>query len=289
MTIYEFLYVHPDRLFSPKNHYSCKRITKQNIKQFGFNTIEELLTIYPNFPLLSANLRVSIGKDPKGLRQKHITNYSNNIIDNKRRKYNLSPKFCPRCNNKISFEKRNNEFCSRSCAYKRGPRTEDFKRKVREKLKIREQNKFKKEIIHNCLYCNKEIIGGRRKTCNRHCYRYYRKTLSSSDDLIKYRSMCAFRFNVYDYPEEFDLSLIEELGWYKATNRGNNPDGVSRDHIISVRYGFDNNVNPELLAHPANCQIITQRLNVSKFTKCYMTLEELKEKIKQWEEKYGGP
>lgn len=285
MTIYEFLYVHPDRLFSPKNHYSCKRITRQNIKQFGFASIEELITLYPNFPLLSANLRISIGKDPKGLRRKSVVDNYTKILNNKENDYNISPKFCPKCNIKIPFNKRNNKFCSFSCANSRGLRSEKVKDKIRQKIKIINQDVVKK--IFNCLYCGEEIIGGR-KTCNRYCYKQYRKSLSSpKNDLIKYRTQCAFKFNVYDYPEEFDLSLIEELGWYKATNRGDNPDGVSRDHIISVKYGFDNNIDPELLAHPANCQIIPQRLNISKFTKCYMSLEELKEKIKQWEEKYG--
>jgi hypothetical protein len=43
-------YLQYEKIISPKNSYFCKRITKQNIKQFGFNSIEDLHKIYPNFP-----------------------------------------------------------------------------------------------------------------------------------------------------------------------------------------------------------------------------------------------
>ena len=40
-------------------------------------------------------------------------------------------KKCPKCN---KDHEKPGKFCSRSCANSRGPRTEDFKRKVSEKL-----------------------------------------------------------------------------------------------------------------------------------------------------------
>lgn len=57
--------------------------------------------------------------------------------------------------------------------------------------------------------------------------------------------------------------------------------------MISVRYGFDNNIDPKIIAHPANCQLLLHGENVSKYTNCSISFEELLEKIKIWDEKYN--
>lgn len=108
------------------------------------------------------------------------------------------------------------------------------------------------------------------------------------ESLRQYRSDCAFKFSVYDYPNEFDLSLLEEYGWYKAKNNGDNPGGISRDHLVSVKYGFDNGISPSLISHPANCKLMKHRDNVKKYSKNSISIEELTEKIKVWNKKYLG-
>ena len=82
------------------------------------------------------------------------------------------------------------------------------------------------------------------------------------------------------------MSLIQEHGWYQAANRGNNLDGVSRDHIISVKFGFENGIDPEIIAHPANCRLMRHTSNQKKNVDSDITLEELKERIEQWNNKY---
>ena len=114
----------------------------------------------------------------------------------------------------------------------------------------------------------------------------YSLVRSQRPALINYRADCAFRFNVYDFPDEFDLSLVEEFGWYRAKNRGNNLQGVSRDHIISVRYGFDNNIGADIISHPANCQLLRHGENISKGKKCHLTIEQLFDRIRYWNDKY---
>ena len=106
-------------------------------------------------------------------------------------------------------------------------------------------------------------------------------------ELVNYRADCSFKFNVFDFPDEFDIGLVEQHGWYKAKNRGNNLTGVSRDHIVSVRYGFDNGISPELISHPANCQLLQHGMNVSKGKNCDLTIEELFVKISNWNDKYN--
>lgn len=107
-------------------------------------------------------------------------------------------------------------------------------------------------------------------------------------ELVNYRADCKFNFNLSDYPEEFDFQLVTEHGWYSAKNRGNNIYGVSRDHMLSVRHGFDNDIDPKILAHPANCKLMLHSDNVSKLSKCSITLDELLIKIAEWDKQYLG-
>jgi hypothetical protein len=117
--------------------------------------------------------------------------------------------------------------------------------------------------------------------------RDYADVRSKRPALINYRADCAFNFNLSDYPDEFDFTLIESYGWYKPKNRGNNLTGVSRDHAVSVRYGFDNNLPAEHLAHPANCVLMQHGKNVSKGKHITMSYEELLKRIDAWDRKYN--
>lgn len=110
---------------------------------------------------------------------------------------------------------------------------------------------------------------------------------SDKDGIVRYRQLSEFKFNVYDYPDEFDFKLIKKHGWYKAKNNGNNLYGVSRDHMYSIKEGFRNNISPDILAHPANCQLILHSDNSAKRNKCSISLQELKVAIMKWDNKYG--
>lgn len=90
-----------------------------------------------------------------------------------------------------------------------------------------------------------------------------------------------------DYAEEFDFSLVEKYGWYSPSNKKNNLDGVSRDHIFSVKEGFELEIDSKLISHPANCQLMIHNQNVSKHKKSNITIDELIEKINIFELKYG--
>ena len=49
-----------------------------------------------------------------------------------------------------------------------------------------------------------------------------------------------------------------------------------------VKYGFENNISPEIISHPANCRLLKHRDNNKKNIKCDITIEELLNKIKNW-------
>lgn len=95
----------------------------------------------------------------------------------------------------------------------------------------------------------------------------------------QYRSMCQFRFNKNVYPLVEGYELLKKYGiWNKS-----NPNGVARDHKLSIKYGYDHNINPSIISHPANCEFISLRENSSKGSECSITLDQLLQRIEQWE------
>ena len=84
------------------------------------------------------------------------------------------------------------------------------------------------------------------------------------EEYQKYRLDCNFKFNLSDYKDEFDFSLVEKYGWYSPTNKNDNISGVSRDHMLSVREGFENGIDPNIISHPANCRLMIHSENISK-------------------------
>lgn len=177
------------------------------------------------------------------------------------------------------YPERKKYFCSRSCANSK-PMSEETKKKISDALLIPPR-------ILTCLNCKKEFENKRnRRCCSVKCSNSYKTIHIDKNKLSIYRNKCQFSFNVFDYPQEFDIELIKKYGWYSAKNRKNNLFGVSRDHIVSVKYGFENNIDPQLLAHPANCRLLRHNENVSKGSKCDMSIDELLVRIKKWNEKY---
>ena len=191
------------------------------------------------------------------------------------------------------FPKKDKYFCSRSCANKR-ERPQDVKDKIAKSLKVYNGSN---NIIKTCVICGEAINKrGNVKTCSKECRDILIKQNSEKKmqkilenvagtkeeytlKLRHYRNCCAFKFAMNSYPDEFDFELIKEHGWYSPSNKGNNLGGVSRDHMYSVKDGFENNVPPNLLAHPANCRLVIHNENVSKHKNSCITLDELKERI----------
>ena len=196
---------------------------------------------------------------------------------------------CKKCDKSFSVKERESKhpekdvyFCSRSCANSRGPRSESFKEKVRLKAL--------KQSVRSCAFCKIEFstnIKSKKTFCSKSCGNKKRYEKIDIESYKSYKSKTNFQFNLADYPNEFDFSLVEKFGWYSAKNRGNNLSGVSRDHILSVMYGYRNGVDPKIIAHPANCRLLTQSQNASKKDRCDMSLEDLVKKIEEWNLKYN--
>jgi hypothetical protein len=96
---------------------------------------------------------------------------------------------------------------------------------------------------------------------------------------IIYREQCQFNLaNIIDKIDGFEL--LKKFGMY---NRHNNKEGVVRDHIVSVQYGYKNNIDPKIISHPANCRFIQHIDNAKKTFKCDISVEELLQKMDKWD------
>jgi hypothetical protein len=183
--------------------------------------------------------------------------------------------------------KSGNKFCNTSCAakYNNRARPEESRQKQRETVSKTAALSHPK-LIKICEHCKKEFTTRRKhqKCCSNNCsaINKNKEARNNRPDLLNYRSDCSFKFGIRNFPNEFDFSLVEQYGWYKAANRGNNLNGISRDHMVSVKWGFENNIDPKIISHPANCRLIRHNDNVSKGKTNFITYEELITRIIIW-------
>lgn len=94
--------------------------------------------------------------------------------------------------------------------------------------------------------------------------------------------MCRFRFKLEEYPNEFDIKLIEIFGWYNKDN----PNGVSRDHMLSISYGWKRDIPPRIIRHPANCKLMLYENNLEKGWRSSINYSKLMNRISDWDRKY---
>jgi hypothetical protein len=189
------------------------------------------------------------------------------------------------------------KFCGRSCAasFNNENRTKESRLKQSKTIKqkfLRGEIKIPLKIVERyqkiCLFCNQEfkVIKSliKQEFCNIKCKRSFQ---SQNNEYQHYKNRCKFKFSLNSFPNEFDFKLIETFGWYSPNNKKNNLQGVSRDHILSISDGWKNKIPPEIVSHPANCQLLLQSKNASKHKSSSITLEELEIKIKEWDLKYS--
>lgn len=178
-----------------------------------------------------------------------------------------------------------NWYCSKECSHSREFSSESREKKSQSAKQYRIKHGLNVIEDKECPICG-TVYRSKAKTCSTICGHKLRYIcdLSKKKD---YKLACKFKFSLRDYPEEFNWNLIKEYGWYKATNRGGNGQGVSRDHMLSVDYGWKNGIDPEIIRHPANCNLMLQSENFLKKEGCSITLEELLIKIEKWNSKYG--
>lgn len=234
---------------------------------------------------------------------KYLRDYSKYTETCKKKKkekeieYLKNPKICENCGNLLDFDRYGEKFCNHSCSasFTNKHREVTWQESISNGVKnyIEKNGYFgailnkKPKIISEkiCPNCSSSFFTNN-KFCSQECRRNYNR--KDMDEYKAYRSDTMFKFNLADYPDEFDFNLVKEHGWYSPTNKNNNLNGVSRDHMLSVREGFELGIDPKLISHPANCRLMIHNENISKNKNSSITYEELLERIKVFEEKYGG-
>jgi hypothetical protein len=165
----------------------------------------------------------------------------------------------------------------------------------RERAKLKPKSKTS---IQNDLKKQTSIISGPCSpvyflTC-KHCYKIF-----TTRKKLKYCKCCTylysnhnrnrfkFTFGISKYPELFNMEQIKLLGFYAPGGKsGNwNPNGLSRDHKVSVNEAIKNNYDPYYITHPCNCELMPQTQNNKKKAHSSITYEELIILVEEYETK----
>jgi hypothetical protein len=103
------------------------------------------------------------------------------------------------------------------------------------------------------------------------------------------RSQYRFCFNVYDYPDLFDIELLKRVGFYAPGGKTGrwNLDGLSRDHKVSISDAIKYNYDPYYISHPCNCELMPHRLNGVKKSKSSIKYEDLISMVNQYDSVKG--
>ena len=153
--------------------------------------------------------------------------------------------------------------------FDKNPRNRKSKR-----FEINDSTLYEKVYFRNCYHCSTMFSS-----------RVMRKYCNDCGDLYKsIRTQYKFIFNVYHYPDLFDIGYINKVGWYsRGGNAGTwNPDGLSRDHKVSVTDAIKNGYDPYYIRHPVNCEIMTWVENNKKKTHSSMSYDDLVIKVEEY-------
>lgn len=206
--------------------------------------------------------------------------------------HNTLDRYCPSCNVEITTR---NKYCSKSCIEQsRKPKADTKAKYIRTK-----PTKTKPNIVERtygfdvvgeystlcqcmCKVCAVSFLArGSKQYCNQH-----RSCAANS------RKIYSFKFNVYHYPDLFDLSLLKERGWYSPNGKSGswNPDGLSRDHKISISDAIKHNYSVYYITHPMNCELMPHKDNNNKKGQSSITFAQLKELVDTFDIKHkvGG-
>ena len=135
-------------------------------------------------------------------------------------------------------------------------------------------------IVYTCLCHNCKFIG---------TYKTYHKYCSDCQSSYAQngRSKFKFNFNVYHYPNLFDLKLLDTVGWKSRRGDKSNPNGLTRDHKVSVKDAIKHNYDPYYISHPMNCELMRMSDNQKKSSSSSITYEELVKLVDEFDSKYG--
>lgn len=199
--------------------------------------------------------------------------------------YNLDPTKCKQCSLPLIYKRRFEKFCNKSCAatfnnlarsgdVKRGPDkgyvfpdkngTERVKKSTVTSTIEAKKNNIPHSILYRCI-CKHCGIVWLNKVARQYCAEHV--DLYSHNGRARYW----FSFSISAYPDLFDGKLIKKNGMRSMDN----PNGVTRDHRVSVNESIKNNYDPYYIKHPINCELMLFKDNAKKNTNSSITYKEL--------------
>jgi len=153
------------------------------------------------------------------------------------------------------------------------------KQTERQRKRLEENTKFEfcKVSFQECSVCHINFLVdgyGKRKYCKK-----------CKENTRNYMTDYYFKFNVFHFPDLFDLDLLKQKGFYGCNGHSgrNNPDGLSRDHRVSVREAIENKYEKYFIKHPINCQLIPQKENLKKYTRSSISYQQLIEEVEAYD------
>lgn len=203
--------------------------------------------------------------------------FCNNVCQGKLLKVDKT-KTCEYCDTVFEYNFPTQKYCSVSCANHTRLHTEETKKKIAHASASSNKPKSKFPSVRKYKYCKNDYSSIYICTCQ-HCnfigsYRNQQKYCHNCREMYyNGRSRYLFTFNIYNYPDLFDIKQIETIGWFNS--RKKNLEGLSKDHKVSVNDSIKYNYDPYYIKHPLNCDIISMRSNLTKNKKSSITYEEL--------------
>lgn len=146
----------------------------------------------------------------------------------------------------------------------------DFKQKL-----TTLQNRLRSLPSKSTQYSDTELVIS--ETINSMLEEQY--SLIHQDTIYEYRKRASFYLLPETLPNIKGYSRLCKYGWFTKNNTG----GMTMDHRLSIKYGYDNNIPANILAHPANCEFLSREENSSKNKRCSVTYKSLLAEIEQWD------
>lgn len=165
-------------------------------------------------------------------------------------------------------------FCSIECANTR-THSQATRQKIGAGVRVPRE-------VRQCLQCGVDYstyYDDPQKYCSVKCTHLHRTAEFRKDWSAKkeYKANCQFRFSLKQHSELFDFVLLNKHGWYHPVK---NPEGVSRDHMLSITDGYAQNIPASIISHPCNCVLIQHNDNRRKNANSSISYTDLLEKIK---------
>lgn len=202
------------------------------------------------------------------MKENHIWNENskakmiNSLKSTREEKVKLNPNYFIEINKKLSFTKLNY--------------SDEKKESINQK---REETNTEKYGCKNVLLY--EDIKEKIRKRNYENFRWI--PLEDKEPYNIYFSASSFKhgFSFTCYTTDKEKQLLEQYGVF---NTKTNTKGCVRDHLLSRRYGFDNNIATWIISHPANCEIVSNSENIRRANTNdnLITLEELLYRIENY-------